>query len=85
MGQESFVAQRLKARIAAEAGPDTVVALLGAGALFGLARVSSVVEGIKEAGVNVGDLGMFEELMDARSLYLTANSTTISRGAGCVG
>jgi hypothetical protein len=32
-----------------EAGPDTVVALLGVGALFGLARVSSVVEGIKEA------------------------------------
>ena len=40
---------RLKGRIAAQAGPDTVVALLGVGALFGLARVSSVVEGIKEA------------------------------------
>lgn len=40
---------KLKARISAEAGPDTVVALLGVGALFGLARVSSVVEGIKEA------------------------------------
>lgn len=40
---------QLKARITAEAGPDTVVALLGVGALFGLARVSSVVEGIKEA------------------------------------
>jgi hypothetical protein len=40
---------KLKARIAAEAGPDTVVALLGVGALFGLARVSSVVEGIKES------------------------------------
>ena len=40
---------QLKARIAAVAGPDTVVALLGVGALFGLARVSSVVEGIKEA------------------------------------
>ena len=39
---------RLKGRIAAEAGPDTVVALLGVGTLFGLARVSSVVEGIKE-------------------------------------
>jgi hypothetical protein len=36
-------------RISAEAGPDTVVALLGVGTLFGLARVSSVVEGIKEA------------------------------------
>jgi hypothetical protein len=40
---------KLKARIAADAGPDTVVALLGVGTLFGLARVSSVVEGIKEA------------------------------------
>jgi hypothetical protein len=40
---------KLKTRIAAEASPDTVVALLGVGALFGLARVSSVVEGIKES------------------------------------
>lgn len=39
----------LKTRIAAEAGSDTVVALLGVGALFGLARVSSVIEGIKES------------------------------------
>lgn len=40
---------KLKGRISGEAGPDTVVALLGVGTLFGLARVSSVVEGIKEA------------------------------------
>ena len=40
---------RLTGRIAAEVGPETVVALLGVGALFGLARVSSVVEGIKDA------------------------------------
>lgn len=40
---------KLKARISAEAGPDTVVALLGVGTMFGLARVSSLVEGIKEA------------------------------------
>lgn len=40
---------KLTARIEAESGPDTVVALLGVGALFGLTRVSSVVEGIKEA------------------------------------
>ena len=40
---------KLKARISAEAGPNTVVALLGVGTMFGLARVSSVVEGIKEA------------------------------------
>lgn len=41
--------ERLKAQIAAEARPDTVVALLGVGSLFGLARVSTVVEGIKDA------------------------------------
>lgn len=39
----------LQARIAAEAGPDTVVVLLGVGTFFGLARVSTVVEGIKDA------------------------------------
>lgn len=45
----SDLAAKLKTRIAAEAGPDTVVALLGVGALFGIARVSSVVEGIKDS------------------------------------
>ena len=40
---------RLKTRITADATPDTVVALLGVGSLFGLARVSTVVEGIKDA------------------------------------
>jgi hypothetical protein len=40
---------KLRAHITDEGGPETVVALLGVGALFGLARVSSVVEGIKEA------------------------------------
>lgn len=40
---------KLKAKIEAEAGPDTVVVLLGVGALFGLARVSSVVERIKDS------------------------------------
>lgn len=40
--------RRLRERIVDEAGPDTVVALLGVGTLFGLARVSTVVEGIKE-------------------------------------
>lgn len=39
--------KQLEQRIEAEAGPDTVVALLGVGALFGLVRVSSVIEGIK--------------------------------------
>lgn len=40
---------KLKERINVDADSDTVVALLGVGTLFGLARVSSVVEGIKEA------------------------------------
>jgi hypothetical protein len=40
---------KLKARIEAESGPETVVALLGVGTLFGLARVSTLVEGIKES------------------------------------
>ena len=43
------VIEQLKTRVEAEAGPDTVVALLGVGALFGLVRVSSVIEGIKAA------------------------------------
>jgi hypothetical protein len=39
----------LKGRIESESGPETVVALLGVGTLFGLVRVSTVVEGIKES------------------------------------
>lgn len=41
------------------------------------ASVYALLEGFKEAGIQPGDLGIFEELMDARSLFLTANSTTI--------
>lgn len=41
------------------------------------ASIYGLLEGFKEAGVNPGDLGIFEELMDARSLYLTPNSTTV--------
>lgn len=41
--------EQLKAQIRDQAGPDTVVALLGVGTLFGLARVSTIVEGIKDA------------------------------------
>lgn len=41
--------EQIKTQISAQAGPDTVVALLGVGALFGLARVSAVVERIKDA------------------------------------
>jgi hypothetical protein len=41
------------------------------------ASIYAILEGIRDAGVHPGDLGIFEELMDARSLYLTANSTTV--------
>jgi len=40
---------QLKTRMINEAGPDTVIAVLGVGSLFGLARVSAIVEGIKDA------------------------------------
>ena len=45
----SSLTETLRERIAAESGPETVVAVMGVGTLFGLARVSSLVEGIKEA------------------------------------
>lgn len=44
-----WLVARLRAQIAEHARSDTVVALLGVGSLFGLARVSTVVEGIKDA------------------------------------
>ncbi|SDT86910.1 protein of unknown function [Pseudomonas pohangensis] len=40
--------ERLKQEISTQANDNTVVALLGVGALFGLARVSAVVEGLKD-------------------------------------
>ena len=44
----SLIAQ-LKRQIVQEAGPDTVVALVGTGALFGVAHVSTVVAGIQDS------------------------------------
>lgn len=41
------------------------------------ASVYALLQGFKEAGIKPGELGIFEELMDARSLFLTANSTTM--------
>lgn len=41
------------------------------------ASVYAMLEGLKAAGVRPGALGVFETLMDARSLFLTANSTTM--------
>lgn len=48
-GFVSHLVSALKKEILALAGPDTVVAVLGVGTLFGLARVSSVVEGVKDS------------------------------------
>jgi hypothetical protein len=36
----------------------------------------AMLEGLKDAGVRPGDVATFEHLMDARTLFLTANSTT---------
>jgi hypothetical protein len=47
----SALTAKLRGEIETLAGPDTVVALIGLGALFGLARVSSIVEGIKESAL----------------------------------
>lgn len=41
------------------------------------ASVYGLLEGFKDAGLMPGDLAIFEELADARSLLLTANSTTM--------
>ena len=41
------------------------------------ASIYGLLEGFKEVGLKPGDLGICEELMDARSLFLTANSTTM--------
>ena len=38
--------------------------------------IYAMLEGLKDAGLEPGDAGMFEDLMDARTLFLTANSTT---------
>ena len=40
------------------------------------ASVYAILEGFKEVGMEPGDMGITENLMDARSLYLTPNSTT---------
>ena len=41
------------------------------------ASIYAILEGLAEAGLKPGDLAIYEELMDAKSLFLTANSTTM--------
>ena len=40
------------------------------------ASLYAMLEGLKDAGVRPGDVATYEQLMDARTLFLTANSTT---------
>lgn len=40
------------------------------------ASLHAMLEGLKDAGLKPGDLALFEGLMDARTLFLTAQSTT---------
>ena len=40
------------------------------------ASIYALLEGFKSTGMEPGDVGLFENLMDARSLFLTANSST---------
>ncbi len=39
--------------------------------------IQAMLEGFSSLGMKPGELGIFEQLMDARSLFLTANSTTM--------
>ena len=39
--------------------------------------VYAALEGMKSAGMKPGDLGIMEDLLDARSLFLTPNTTTV--------
>lgn len=41
------------------------------------ASLYAALEGFKTVGMQPGDLGITEELMDARSLFLTPNTTTV--------
>lgn len=41
------------------------------------ASIYALLEGSKKAGMKPGELGMFDTLMDARSLFLTPKSTTV--------
>jgi hypothetical protein len=41
------------------------------------ASIHALCTGLEEAGVGPFKVGIFEDLMDARSLFLTANSTTV--------
>ena len=41
------------------------------------ASIYGLSQGYREAGMGPQSIGIFEDLMDARSVFLTANSTTV--------
>ena len=41
------------------------------------ASIYAISEGFREAGMGPQSVGIFEDLMDARSIFLTPNSTTV--------
>ena len=41
------------------------------------ASIYGIAQGYREAGMGPQSIGIFEDLMDARSIFLTANSTTV--------
>mgnify|MGYP001813162466 CR=1 FL=1 len=41
------------------------------------ASIHAIAEGFREAGMGAQSIGIFEDLMDARSIFLTPNSTTV--------
>jgi hypothetical protein len=41
------------------------------------ASIYGLAQGYREAGMGPQSVGIFEDLMDARSIFLTANSTTV--------
>lgn len=59
---------------------DELDFMRGVGAILNSIPAASVYamrEGLKTIGVQPHDIGIFEDVMDARSLFLSANSTTI--------
>ncbi len=42
-----------------------------------ITSIHAILRGQREAGVKAGEVGIFENIMDARSLYLTGNTTVV--------
>ena len=42
-----------------------------------ITSMHAMLRGMREAGIKVGEVGIFENFLDARSLFLTSNTTVI--------